>query len=93
MKQLTKTQWSLFIASAVTIILDYLIANSVEIGIASKLVPLITLLKLLYDQYQSFSSQNMVEFADQVNEPTNYSSKGVTPLSTQEKLELYKKKK
>ena len=63
MNNLTKAQWGLFIASAITIILDYVIANSEALGISSKVLPFITLIKLLYDQYKSFSADNMKEFA------------------------------
>ena len=80
----------LFIASAVTLLLDYLIANSGAIGISAKVVPLITMAKMVWDLYQSFSGENMVEFADQVSNEAK--AKGGKNLKTADKLEMFKMK-
>lgn len=93
MKKLNKTQLILFIASAVSLLLDFIVINSEMLGIGSKAIVIITLLKSLYDLYNSFNEDNMIEFAKEIKDEPDYKYKGEVILSIKEKLYIYKNKK
>lgn len=65
MKKLTKKQWIAFGVTAFGIILGYIAENGSAFGIGGNVLSLIGLLRLLWEQYNSFSASDVASFANE----------------------------
>lgn len=65
MKKLTVLQWIALLSAVVGMIMETgILGDSILVSqIASKVLVVLGILKFAYDQYQSFSSEDMVKFA------------------------------
>lgn len=68
MKKLSATQWVLFVLSSITTIVEMLATNPEVFGVSNKLIMtvtlIVTMLKLLWDNYNMFSADNVADFAN-----------------------------
>lgn len=95
MKKLTKAQWITFIITIVSFAFTLVETNSTLFGIGAKGLAVIGFLKFAWDTYVSFSTENVIEFTDSVNNTQSrltIESKSVTK-TTKEKLNDFVKSK
>jgi len=91
MKKLTKTQWITFIVTLVSFAFTMIETNTEILNLGATGLAIVGFLKFTWDTYLSFSESNMVEFADEAAQETNYKTRHIlsTELTTKEKLQAY----